>query len=91
MLADTIAHDALSARMIERAGFRAIGVGGGGDARRALRPPDIGLAGIGDIVAATCLPVMVDGDDGYGDLKAVARMVEVYLRQGVSEIVLEDQ
>jgi 2-methylisocitrate lyase-like PEP mutase family enzyme len=65
-------------------------------ARYAL--PDIGLAalgemtaGIADIVAATDLPVMVDGDDGYGDVKSVARMVEVYARLGVSGIVLEDQ
>ena len=93
-----IAHDALAARMIERAGFRAIGIGGSAMLAARYGLPDIGLAalgemaaGIGDIVAATSLPVMVDGDDGYGDLKAVAHMVEVYLRLGVSGIVLEDQ
>ena len=70
------AHDALSARLIERAGFAAYAVGGYAlvGARHAL--PDIGLAafgemsaGIRDIMAASSLPVLVDCDDGYGDAK----------------------
>ena len=61
------AHDALSARLIERAGFAAYTVGGYAlvGARHAL--PDIGLvafgemsAGIRDIMAASSLPVLVD-------------------------------
>ena len=73
------AHDALSARLIERAGFAAYSIGGFPlvGARHAL--PDIGLVGFGemsagirDIMAATRLPVLVDGDDGYGDVKNVA-------------------
>ena len=70
------AHDALSARLIERAGFAAYGIGGFAliGARHGL--PDVGLAGFGeisagvrDIVAASGLPVLVDCDDGYGDGK----------------------
>ena len=97
-LVTPLAHDALTARMIARAGFQAMGIGGSSMLAARYGLPDIGLAalgemtaGIADIVAATDLPVMVDGDDGYGDVKAVVRMVEVYMRLGVSGIVIEDQ
>jgi 2,3-dimethylmalate lyase len=92
------AHDALSARLIERAGFAAYSVGGYAlvGARHAL--PDIGLvafgemsAGIRDIMAATSLPVLVDCDDGYGDVKNVARTISSYEAMGVSAIFMEDQ
>jgi len=92
------AHDALSARLIERAGFAAYGIGGFAlvGARHAL--PDVGLAGFGeisagvrDIVAASALPVLVDCDDGYGDGKNVARTVQGYEAMGVAAIFMEDQ
>jgi len=97
-LVTPLAHDALSARLIERAGFKGLAVGGSAllAARYAL--PDIGLAafgemlaGIRDIIAATDLPLVVDGDDGYGDVKSVAHMMETFLQLGVSGVVLEDQ
>ena len=93
-----VAHDALSARLIERAGFAAYGIGGFAlvGARHAL--PDVGLAGFGeisagvrDIVAASALPVLVDCDDGYGDAKNVARTVQAYEAMGVAAIFIEDQ
>src|SRR5258706_902452 len=92
------AHDALSARLIERAGFAAYSVGGYAlvGARHAL--PDIGLVGFGemsagirDIMAASNLPVLVDCDDGYGDAKNAARTVAGYEAMGVSAIFMEDQ
>src|SRR6266851_8855613 len=92
------AHDALSARLIERAGFAAYGIGGFAlvGARHAL--PDIGLAGFGeisagvrDIMAGSRLPVLVDCDDGYGDAKNVARTVQGYEDMGVAAIFIEDQ
>src|ERR671936_57391 len=92
------AYDALSARLIERAGFAAYSVGGYAlvGARHAL--PDIGLVGFGemsagirDIMAATSLPVLVDCDDGYGDVKNVARTIAGYEAMGVSAIFMEDQ
>jgi 2,3-dimethylmalate lyase len=92
------AHDALSARLIERAGFAAYSIGGFPlvGARHAL--PDIGLVGFGemsagirDIMAATDLPVLVDGDDGYGDVKNVAHTVASYETIGVAAIFIEDQ
>jgi 2,3-dimethylmalate lyase len=92
------AHDALAARLIERAGFAAYSIGGYAlvGARHAL--PDIGLvafgemsAGIRDIMAASGLPVLVDCDDGYGDAKNVARTIAGYEAMGVAAIFMEDQ
>jgi 2-methylisocitrate lyase-like PEP mutase family enzyme len=92
------AHDAFTARMIERAGFKAVAIGGSTmlAARHAL--PDLGLAALGemlggakDILDATSLPVIMDGDDGYGDVKSVVRLIRAYEDLGVGAVVLEDQ
>lgn len=92
------AHDALSARLIEMAGFAAYVIGGYPvvGARYAL--PDIGLAALGeissgirDIVAATDLPVLIDADTGYGDVKNVTRTIQVYEDMGAAAIFIEDQ
>jgi 2-methylisocitrate lyase-like PEP mutase family enzyme len=97
-LVTPLAHDALSARLIERAGFRAFAIGGSAllAARHAL--PDIGLIGaadmadgIRDIAGATLLPFFADADDGYGDAKSVARTVAMYEALGVGAILIEDQ
>ncbi|HJS33141.1 MAG TPA: isocitrate lyase/PEP mutase family protein [Alphaproteobacteria bacterium] len=97
-LVTPLAHDALSARLIERAGFGAFAIGGSAmlAARHAL--PDVGLigladmaAGIRDIAAATAIPFLADGDDGYGDVKSVTRLVETYESLGVGGILIEDQ
>ena len=93
-----VAHDALSARLIARAGFAAYSIGGFPllGARHAL--PDIGLAGlgemaagVGDILAASPLPCLVDGDDGYGDVKNVTRTIRTYEAMGAAAIFIEDQ
>ena len=97
-LVTALAHDALSARLIARAGFRAFTVGGSAllAARHGL--PDIGLIGLKDMadglrdIAAACdLPFFADADDGYGDVKAVARTVREYEAIGVGGLLLEDQ
>ena len=97
-LVSPLAHDALSARLIERAGFKSFDVGGNAMLAARYGLPDLGLAGLGemadgirDIVQATDLPVLVDGDDGYGDVKSVVRMIETYEAMGVAGILLEDQ
>lgn len=93
-----VAHDALSARMIERAGFAAGAIGGFGVIGCRTGLPDLGLASFGeigaavrDIAGATSLPLIVDADDGYGDVKNVVRTTRVYEDMGISAIVLEDQ
>jgi 2-methylisocitrate lyase-like PEP mutase family enzyme len=97
-LVTPLAHDALSARLIEQAGFNAFAIGGSAllAARHAL--PDIGLIGlrdmvegIRDIASASALPFLADGDDGYGDAKSVVRTVLAYEELGVGGILIEDQ
>lgn len=97
-LVTPLAHDALSARLIAGAGFRAFAVGGSALLATRFALPDIGLigvsdmtAGLRDIAAATPLPFFADGDDGYGDVKSVARMVSLYETLGVGAILIEDQ
>ena len=92
------AHDALTARLIQRAGFHAYQIGGFAlvGARHGI--PDIDLtrfaeqsAGVRDIIAASSLPVLVDADDGYGDAKNVTHTIRSYEAMGVSAIFIEDQ
>jgi 2-methylisocitrate lyase-like PEP mutase family enzyme len=92
------AYDALSARLIERAGFSAYAIGGYQVVGARYAIPDIGLAafgeisaGIRDIMSATTLPVMVDCDTGYGDVKNVTHTIQGYEAMGVSCIFMEDQ
>lgn len=92
------AHDALTAKLIERAGFSAYQIGGFALAGARHGLPDIDLtrfaeqaAGVHDIINASSLPVLVDADDGYGDVKNVTYVVRAYEQIGVSAIFLEDQ
>ena len=92
------AYDALSGRLIERAGFSAYSIGGFALVGSRYAIPDIGLAayaeisaGIRDIMSATRLPVLVDGDTGYGDVKNVAHTIEGYEAMGAAAIFIEDQ
>ncbi len=91
-------HDALSAQLVERAGFKAYSIGVFGLIGCRYLLPDVGIAsfgeiaeGIRDTMRGSSLPVLVDGDDGYGDVKNVTRTVEVYEEMGVAGIVFEDQ
>jgi 2,3-dimethylmalate lyase len=92
------AYDALSALLIERAGFDSMFVGGFPVAGAHYGVPDIGLKGfsdiaaaVGDIIAACNVPVLVDIDDGYGDVKNAVHTVQSYERMGASAVFLEDQ
>jgi methylisocitrate lyase len=92
------AHDALTARLIERAGFAAYQVGGFALAGARYARPDVDLehfgeksVGVKDIIEACALPVLVDGDDGYGDAKNVTRVVRGYEGLGAAAIFIEDQ
>jgi 2-methylisocitrate lyase-like PEP mutase family enzyme len=92
------AYDALSALLIERTGFDCMFVGGFPVAGARYGVPDIGLAGfsdiaaaVRDIIAACDVPVLVDIDDGYGDVKNAVHTVQSYERLGASAVFLEDQ
>lgn len=92
------AHDALAARLIQRAGFSGYFIGGFGVVGARFGVPDVGLKGFGelslavrDILAACDLPVLVDADDGYGDVKNTVHTVNSYEAMGVGALFLEDQ
>ncbi len=92
------AYDALSAVLIEKAGFRVIGTTGYGISAALIGQPDIGLVGYGEmlerartIVNAVSRPVEVDADTGYGNAMNVYWTVENMARVGVAGIRIEDQ
>jgi len=92
------AHDALSALLIEQAGFEAFFIGGFPVAGVRHGLPDIGLLGgrefadaYRDILAVTRLPVLVDADNGYGDHKNVVHVVHSLERLGAQALFFEDQ
>jgi methylisocitrate lyase len=91
-------HDALSARVLEQAGFEAIAAAGFGLSGSLLGSPDIGLlegqeliTQYGRICSAVALPVFVDLDTGFGDANNVVRAVQAAERAGVAAVFLEDQ
>lgn len=91
-------YDALSARLAAAAGFDAIYVTGAGLANSRLGVPDIGLTSVdqlADHVAAISdaveVPLVVDGDTGFGNAVNVAHTVRKLERAGASAIQLEDQ
>ncbi len=92
------AYDALSARLIEQAGFDAVYVTGFGSAASLLGRPDVGLVGLGEmadqvrrVVGAVDRPVVADADTGYGNAVNVIRTVQEYERAGVAGLHIEDQ
>src|SRR5712691_12433637 len=91
-------YDALTALMIERAGFAAAYVSGASLAYTRFGRPDIGLIAmseVADAVAAirerVALPLIVDCDTGFGNALNVMRTVKTMARAGASAIQLEDQ
>jgi carboxyvinyl-carboxyphosphonate phosphorylmutase len=92
------AYDALSARLIEAAGFPAVYMTGFGTAASLLGRPDVGLLGMSEMVAnahriveAVGVPVIADADTGYGNPINVIRTVHEYEQAGVAAIHIEDQ
>ena len=91
------AYDCLTARSIERAGFSAVYMTGGGTAA-SMGYPDYGLLTMtemadnaGRIAASVKLPVIADADTGYGNELNVIRTVREYERRGVTGLHIEDQ
>lgn len=92
------AFDALSALLIEQAGFEAIYLSGASIAYTQLGRPDIGLVTfdhVADVVARirerTELPLIVDADTGFGNALNVQRTVRVLEHRGATGIQIEDQ
>lgn len=92
------AYDPLSAKLVEQAGFDAIQVSGLGIAASHLGMPDVSILSLSDvcdrtraIVNATSLPVMADGDTGFGNAVNVWYTVQGVEATGAAGINLEDQ
>jgi 2-methylisocitrate lyase-like PEP mutase family enzyme len=92
------AYDAMSAKLIEETGFRAIYATGAGISNAQLGWADVGLTSLKevvDIVArmadVTNIPIVVDGDTGFGNAINVIRTVKEFERAGVAAIQMEDQ
>lgn len=92
------AYDALSARLVEQAGFDAVYMTGFGTTASLIGRPDVGLLSGAEMVdnarriaAAVEVPVVADADTGYGNAVNVVRTVQLYEQAGVAGIQLEDQ
>ena len=91
-------YDALSAILIERAGFKAVQCSGLGIAASLLGRPDVGVLGLRDM-AERCLqisqaveiPVMADADTGYGNAVNVQYAVRELEAAGAAGANIEDQ
>lgn len=91
-------YDALSGLLAERAGFEALYLSGASIAYTRHGGPDIGLVTmtevadtLGSIRERVKLPLIVDGDTGFGNALNVMRTVRLFERAGASAIQLEDQ
>lgn len=90
--------DALSARMVERAGFDLTFMSGFAVSATRLGLPDTGLISYGEmldqgrnICEAVDIPVIGDADTGYGNELNVRRTLEGYARAGFASAMIEDQ
>jgi len=92
------AYDALSAVLIEQAGFEVIGTTGYGIAASLVGQPDIGLVGYAEmlersrtIINTVKIPVDVDVDTGYGNAMNAYWTAQNFARVGAAGIRIEDQ
>lgn len=91
------AYDPISALIIERAGFKAVQCSGGSIsiAVRLQAEADLSLEenleATRRITCSVSVPVMADGEDGYGDPNTVADTVRKFIGAGVAGINIEDQ
>jgi 2-methylisocitrate lyase-like PEP mutase family enzyme len=91
-------HDAMSARLVEEAGFELGFMSGFAVSAARLGMPDTGLISYGELVdqgqnicRAVSIPLIGDGDTGFGSAQNIKRTVQGYQRAGFAAIMLEDQ
>lgn len=92
------AANALAARIAEAAGFDAVILTGAGLANTFLGVPDLGLTSVTEVADnvaamrdAVGIPIIADGDTGFGNALNLRRTVRVFERAGADAIQLEDQ
>ena len=91
-------HDAMSARLIEEAGFELGFMSGFAVSAARLGMPDTGLISYAELAdqaqnvcRAVSIPLIGDGDTGFGSAQNIKRTVAGYARAGFAAIMLEDQ
>jgi 2-methylisocitrate lyase-like PEP mutase family enzyme len=92
------AYDALTARLLEQAGFEAVYRGGYAASAAAFALPDLGITTLTDMVdhlrrmtSAISVPVIADADTGYGEVPQVIHTVRELETAGAAAIQFEDQ
>ena len=92
------AHDVISAKLIERAGFKACQVSGFGLSASYLGLPDMAFLSFSEalnfsknIIDAVEIPVMVDADTGFGNAINAMRVTEEFIKIGAAGMNIEDQ
>ena len=91
------AYDPISAKLIERTGFKAVQCSGYSFSIAAARKREMDISRLDNIqitrniVDAVDLPVMADAEDGYGDASFVTDTVHMFMDAGVSGLNIEDQ
>jgi methylisocitrate lyase len=90
--------NAYAALLAQRAGFRALYLSGAGVANASYGLPDLGLTTLDNVLedvrritAATDLPLLVDGDTGWGGALMIARSVKALAKAGAAGLHMEDQ
>ena len=90
--------DALSARLVQKAGFKAVFLSGYAASASLLGAPDVGLLTMTEmadcarrIADAVEIPVFADGDNGHGNATNVMRTMRQFEKAGVAAIFFEDQ
>jgi len=98
MIVMSACYDALTARLVEAAGFPATFMSGFGVSAVKLGLPDTGLISYGELLdqgrnicSAVSIPVFGDGDTGFGNALNVKRTVHGYHRAGFACVMIEDQ
>jgi len=91
------AHNGLASQQAARAGFDACYLSGGAMSA-SMGLPDLGVITVDDVAwfvrqvtRASGLPVLVDGDTGYGEALNVMHMVRTFEDSGAAALHLEDQ
>lgn len=91
-------YDSFTAHLAAQAGFEALYLSGAAVAYTRLGRPDIGLVSmteVSEIVSLICdrvdLPLIVDGDTGFGNALNTQRTVRSFERAGAAAIQIEDQ
>ncbi|MBO9508199.1 isocitrate lyase/PEP mutase family protein [Thalassospira sp. A3_1] len=90
--------DALSAKLIEQEGFGLTFMSGFSAAASRIGEPDLGLMSYGEVLDqarnitdAVSIPVIGDGDTGYGNAMNVKRTVAGFAKAGCAAVMIEDQ